>query len=46
MENTTTNKEILFKDLNAEEDNPEITEIESLCTDCEESVWEQSKTLV
>lgn len=37
MENTTTNKEILFKDLNAEEDNPEITEIESLCTDCEES---------
>lgn len=31
-------KKPLFRDITADEDEPEITEIESLCVNCEEQV--------
>ncbi len=38
MEQSTEKKEPIFKDLNVDEGHPEITEIESLCVDCERTV--------
>ena len=41
---TSTEKEMkndgpLFKTLQADDPEPEATEIESLCVECEETVW-------
>lgn len=49
MESSIEAKEIkekpLFKDLHADDDEPEATEIESLCVACEETVWMENQEI-
>ena len=38
MTDSEENKKVLFRDIDADDDDPEVTEIESLCINCHEQV--------